>query len=438
MSTRLASWSQPADARRAAVAGGVALALFVGSWAALHHGFYRHGQIRDTPVYQRYGDAIARGRVPYRDFSLEYPPGALPVFALPSLLRPQRGDFDAYEAWFEAEMVVCGGLVLAFMLSTLLRVKASPERLALALGIGALFPLLLGSVVVSRFDLWPAALTAGAVAAVVAGRTRLGAGVLGLAFAAKIFPGVLVPLVVARSWRRGGGGEAARTLAGFVAVALACFLPFAALAPHGLWATIRRQTDRPLQIESLGAAVLLVAHAVGGLSVTMRSGHGSQNLVGALPDGIAAVQTVLQLLAVAAVWVWFARGPGDAGRFLRAVAAAVCAFVALGKVLSPQFLIWLVPLVPLVRGRRGLAASGTLVAALGLTQSWFPSRYWTLALDLGAVESWLVLVRDLVLLALLGILLWPSRRAAAPGTARPGASAGAGRRPWARPLQLDP
>ena len=39
-----------------------------------------HDQIVDTPVYQRYGDAIDDGQVPYRDFALEYPPGALPVF----------------------------------------------------------------------------------------------------------------------------------------------------------------------------------------------------------------------------------------------------------------------------------------------------------------------------------------------------------------------
>ena len=58
---------------------------------------------------------------------------------------------------------------------------------------------------------------------------------------------------------------------------------------------------------------------------------------------------------------------------MRWSAAAVVAFVALGKVLSPQFLIWLAPLVPLVAGRRGLRASVLLVVALVLTQLWFPS-----------------------------------------------------------------
>ena len=91
---------------------------------------------------------------------------------------------------------------------------------------------------------------------------------------------------------------------------------------------------------------------------------------------------------------------------IRGLAAALVAFVSLGKVLSPQFLIWLIPVVPLIAGRRGLTASALLAAALVLTQLWFPYRYWELALHFGTLESWLVLVRDLVLVALLAMLLW--------------------------------
>jgi len=96
-------------------------------------------------------------------------------------------------------------------------------------------------------------------------------------------------------------------------------------------------------------------------------------------------------------------------RLVRYSAACVAAFIAFGKVLSPQFLIWLIPLVPLVRGRRGLAASAVLAVALVLTQLWFPYRYWDLALRQDALASWLVLARDLVLVLLVAVLAMPRR-----------------------------
>ena len=73
--------------------------------------------------------------------------------------------------------------------------------------------------------------------------------------------------------------------------------------------------------------------------------------------------------------------------------------------LSPQFLIWLVPLVALVRGRRGLAAGATFALALVLTQLWFPFRYWPLVLHFAAFPSWMVFLRDLTLVVLFAVLL---------------------------------
>jgi hypothetical protein len=408
MSTSSESWSQPVSSRGAAIAATVAVAVFVAAWTCLHVGFYRHSQIADTPIYQRYGDAIVNGQVPYRDFQLEYPPAALPVFVIPSLLRSPDGNLSGYQDAFEAEMLVCGVLTLAFMLSILLRLDAGPVRTGGALAFAALAPLLLGSVILSRFDLWPAALTTGALAAFVAGRQRLGAGALALAVAAKLFPAVLAPLAAVWIWRRSGRREALVCLGVFAAVLGVCFLPFLALSAGGLWHSFTTQTGRPLQIEALGAGVLLVAHQVAGLGITMRSSHGSQNLAGGGPDALAVIQTVVQALALIGTWVWFARGPAGRERLVRASAAAVCAFVAFGKVLSPQFLIWLIPIVPLVRGGRGLVAGALLAVALVLTQLWFPFRYWDLALHFDELSSWLVLLRDLVLVALFAALLIPT------------------------------
>jgi hypothetical protein len=355
----------------------------------LHEGFYERDQIVDTPIYERYGEAMADGQVPYRDFAVEYPPAALPVFRLPV----EGGD---YGGTFEGLMAAAGvGVIL--LVAALTTSWWAPLFVA-----GS--PLLLGSVVLSRFDLWPALLTIAALAVFLAGRVRLGLGTLGLATAAKVYPALLAPLLVAHVWKTRGQREALVSGCAFIGTIAAIVIPFAVLSPGGVWDAFWVQAGRPLQIESLGSGIMLTARQLFGLDLTMESSHGSQNLDGGAASALAGFSTLLQVAAVIAVWIWYARGPADRDRLLRACAAAVCAFIVFGKVLSPQFLIWLIPLVPLVRGRRGLAATGMLALALVLTQLWFPYRYWELALEFDSFASWLVLLRDLTLVALLAVL----------------------------------
>jgi hypothetical protein len=406
MTTLSASSSRPADTSFALAATLLAVVLFLVGWGVLHRGFFTHDAIVDTPVYERYGSAIDSGQVPYRDFSLEYPPGALPVFALPAL-----GDAhgDAFRRRFELQMAFLGEVLVICVAVALVALGAGRRWLLAALGFVALAAVALGPVVLSRFDLWPAALTAAALAALLSGRIRLGHVALGAAVAAKLYPAVLVPITIAYVWKREGRREALVCGGLLLAVLAAIFVPFVVLAPHGVWESFWNQASRPLQIESLGAALLLAGHHVFGYGLTMDSSHGSQNLAGRGPDAFAVALSVLQLAALIATWILFARGPATRERLLLASAAALVAFVALGKVLSPQFLIWLIPVVPLASGRRGLTASVLLAAALVVTQLWFPYRYWDLALHFGALESWLVLARDIVLVALFAVLIWPLR-----------------------------
>jgi uncharacterized membrane protein len=400
-------WSLRADARPALAAGLVALAVFGGVWALLHRGFYKRDQIVDTPVYQGYGDAMVEGQIPYLDFSVEYPPVALPVFLLPAI--GDHHDPDTYRRNFERLMAICGLLTIAGVAIALGALRAGPERLITALAFAALAPLALGSVILTRFDLWPTALLMLGLAAVLAERRRLGLGVLGLAASAKIFPAVVVPLALTYVWRRRGRREALVCGGIFAAVVALCFAPFVRLSPGGVWDSLYRQADRPLQIESLGSSFLLVAHQLGAWTVHLNLSHGSQNQGGSFAGALASVQSIVQAVVVIGLWIAFARGPAESERLVRYSAATVAAFIAFGKVLSPQFLIWLLPLVPLVRGRRGLAASAILAVALVLTQLWFPYRYWRLALQQEAISSWLVLARDLVLVLLVVVLAMPRR-----------------------------
>jgi hypothetical protein len=387
-----------AEPGRAVATLAVALVAFTAAWALLHVGFWADYRIVDTPVYEEYGEAMADGAVPYREFDVEYPPGALPAFLVPELVAP-----DDFAGAFEGLVWFWGALTVGFVVATLARIGVRPPRLVFVPLLVALAPLLLGSLVLTRYDLWPAALVAAALAALAAGRERLGAGVLAVAVAAKIYPLVLLPVALVWVAQRSGRRAALAVLGVFAAVLAAIVLPFAVVAPGGLADSLTVQLGRPLQIESLAGGVLLAAKQVGVYEPTVVSSHGSQNLAGGLPDALATAQTVAGVVALLAVWVAFARRPRGREGLLLGSAAALAAFVAFGKVLSPQFLVWLVPVVPLVAGAAGLAAAAVLGAALVATQGWFPHRYWDVV-DLQAI-GWLVLVRDLLLVALFAVLL---------------------------------
>ncbi len=140
-------------------------------------------------------------------------------------------------------------------------------------------------------------------------------------------------------------------------------LPFAVMGPGGLRFSYWVQLKRGLEVESLGGGILLVLDRLGLHSVTLRDeAPGSRDAVGTLADAVAVVSSLAVVAAVLYVaWVYL-RGRRD--RVL-ACAAAVTAFVAFNKVLSPQYVAWLVPLVPAA----GLVASGVLVVVLALTRA---------------------------------------------------------------------
>ena len=359
----------------------------------------------DVHVYQHYVRLVRAGGLPYRDFAYVYPPASLPALLLPAYLP------WSYPTAFAVLMGVCGAGCIAAAAVVLRTTGAGAVRRTAALLLVGVSPLVLGSVFDTRFDLWPTLLVAAATTALLRERSLLAGGLIGLGFAAKLWPGVLLPLAVVHLWRRCGRGAATRALAGFVAVAVACFMPFAILAPDGLEASLRFQLDRPLQVESLAAALLMAARHLELTPALVTVSRQTGQSLRAAGTGLAAnFSTAFEVAAVLGLWIAFARRrSGDRDALLLAVAATVAALMTFDKVLSPQYLIWLVPLVALVRGIRGLAAGALLLVTLGLTQTWFPWNYFPLAFHQASPWSWYLLVRDLVLVALAATLAWPAR-----------------------------
>jgi hypothetical protein len=101
----------------------------------------------------------------------------------------------------------------------------------------------------------------------------------------------------------------------------------------------------------------------------------------------------------------YCRGPDTDRRLATAWAGALVAFTVFGKVLSPQYLTWIVPFVPLAAGRRGVCASGTLLAALALTQPYsYGGKPWLVDWTV-----WALLARNVLLVATF-VFLWSALR----------------------------
>jgi hypothetical protein len=350
----------------------------------------------DVEVYAGYAKRTLDGLVPYRDFYPEYPPGAMPVFLAAG---PVNGGYDNR---FRLLMLALGVATVILLVLAMFLVGATALELVTGLLVFTTLPLTLEvGLLFERYDLWPALLVLVTTIALLLGRRTLGLVALGVAAAAKVYPLVLLPLALLQRRAR---GHVRRDVAVFAAAALVFVLPFMLIGPRGIGHVGRVLVERPLQVESLGASVLLAAHQLGAYEPTIYYSFGnSWDLAGPAAKVVAAASSLVAAGALLTVWYLFARGPRGAGEFLLAVAAAVVAVVTFGKVFSPQYLVWVAAVVPLVFGRvRTFALSATVLACL-LTMYIYQWGYPDL-LDAGRA-SWVIVARNIVMVALFGSLV---------------------------------
>ena len=352
----------------------LATPLLLGALAVPSGGLFRGAKFRDLHLYREYGDALLDGRLPYRDVFVEYPPGAIPLFAAPSLAP---GGW--YDALFKVLMTLCAVRTIYLVVLLLARRGAGVPELAFWAAFLALAPIALGPVSLNTYDALP-----------------------GAAFAVKLYALVLVPLALLRL----GRAAAWRGFAAFAGVAVVLIVPWVALSPHGVWESVRAQLGRGLHAESLGASVLLAGDRLGAYDAhVVKRLHpaATRDLTGGLPHALGYATSALALLAVVAVWlVYYQRRD----RLELAFAAAITGVLAFAKVLSPQYLVWLIPFVPF----GGVAAGAVFVAALALAQSWYfhYRQLWAIGWPV-----WPLVTRNVLLVGLYMFFLWktstPSR-----------------------------
>jgi hypothetical protein len=402
----------------------LAVAAAVAVWVVARWVVYDYFQLGDTRVYEHAARLIDAGAVPYRDFDVEYPPLATGLFWL---VGRAPGD---YRLAFSLAMMACLAAAAVATSVAAARLGLGLRRRLVAVGLVCLAPLILGTLLQTRYDLVVTALLAAMLAAGLSGRFGWAWGALGVAIALKLVPVLLIPVLFiwhasARGRPAARGGLAA-TGVGVVATVLPALL----IAPAGAWRAVEYHLARPPEIESLAAAVVQAI----GLPARQVGSFGSENVEGTAAAVLSAVTTLLVAVLVVAIALRVRRGlrrrPDAASALaVQGVAATLVAAVAFAKVLSPQYVVWLLPATLLIEGRRGWAAAALTTAAMGATQVVFPLLYDELVGGGDAAAITALCVRNGLLLALLWVV-WPRTPAASAVAADTPIAAGGGLPQW--------
>jgi hypothetical protein len=359
------------------------LFLFLEAWI-----FCYRSKDWDMVLYHQYAQSCCDSSFAemYARHNIEYPPPAVLLMVateavarrLPdcSSLRSVLSEFDRPAAFanfkfvYRLEMAAVGLGIFLLLLGTLRRFlpdESPGERrerlLTFALGLG-----LLSHSAFDRLDLVLGALLL--LALVLLGQRRWfwSFVVLALAIAYKVVPVIVAPMwVMASLADRAGRRGAVLAAAGrglLLAVLVGCFLvPFALLAGPRCLIFLTYHGERGLEYASTYSGVLGTLYQMAGVQTVLRWSHGSWDLDVPLAPLLTRLAPVLLAVLITGATLMLLRraAPGrgveprgvGTAEFAGHVLLAMLLLLLANKVFSPQYLLWVLPLAPLVPLRGG-------------------------------------------------------------------------------------
>ncbi|MFE2556803.1 glycosyltransferase 87 family protein [Streptomyces sp. NPDC059352] len=344
---------------------------------------------REVGLYQHWYGQFAAGTFPPGDVTWQYPPGAGLVIMAPGIV-PSLTYFQAFVAL----------ALLADAVITLALARADSERLTH----GAWFwvcglPLLL-HLPLARYDVQTTALAVLALLAVNARSTaahRLGGALAGIGAMVKVWPALTLI-----GTPRGRTTREAWTAA--VVAALALLATLALLFSESL-GFLRQQGNRGIQIESLGGTALALARAADVWPGRVEFRYGAFEYVGPYVSSLGHLALLLTVAAFGWLLLWRVRARRwTPATPLDAAFAAVLLFTVTSRVISPQYMIWLLGLAAVcLTSRRTVMrpAALLLLPAAALSSLAYPVLYLELLAGTASGLTVMVLRNGLLLAAAL-------------------------------------
>jgi hypothetical protein len=176
------------------------------------------------------------------------------------------------------------------------------------------------------------------------------------------------------------GKRTQRLAAGLIVLGATACLPFAiqyAYSGPGIFAMFRYHAEREVNLDSIYSTLMMIG-ALMGKKIYVAQGHGGFNLMGDLAPVMKALATTLLLgfLAGMGSWALWRRWRYTRQEAFRVVCYVMPAAVILSNVLSPQYLIWALPLMVLLglevlpQGNTAPLVLAVLLVVVAATTTW--------------------------------------------------------------------
>lgn len=326
----------------------------------------------DADIYFRYATLMREGQVPYRDFRVEYPPLALPLFLVAALASH---DVASFKFAFGVEMLIFNAATVWLVARWADRRRVGHD-VRLPLVRYTFLYLFLSRLLVLRYDAATTFLGFAAATWWFSGRGRRGGLAAALGTLMKVYPAAIAIVAVPWDLVRPGSSRGRGLAAFLISMTLGSLAWLAVGGPRGVAESLGYQLGRGFEFGSLYSGVqMLAAKAVGAEIAVVRDHAAWASVTPWSPQLLRIVLPVQAATILLVCTVFVRRGMTEGVRFS---SAAILAFIIAGKVFSPQYLIWLLPFIavlerPIARRAFWLFAAGcaaTLIAP-ALT-AWYP------------------------------------------------------------------
>lgn len=320
-----------------------------------------------------FADKVLSGQMPYYNFTSEYPPLAFLSFVIPAFFAHTK---LSYIIGFAAEFYVFDLIILLVVMLTASRLELNVKS---ALVFYTIAVIAAGPLIATRYDLFPAMLTAVAVYAVIAGKNKTAWVFLALGVAAKLYPAILAPVFGLVYLRRHEYRKLTIGIIAFFFTLVVISLPWLILDPETLAVVVTYHSARGLHSESTYGTLVLLMQILGLTHAEASLNFGSWNLSSPLADRLADIAPAITILMFGIVYflqyrtLW-KKPVVDNRDIIIYSSLAVFAFLLGNKVFSPQYLIWLCPLLPLLKWQ-GALYMAAFVAVGGVSQYIYPYFY---------------------------------------------------------------